>query len=461
MWPLEGVACAGRRALFLMFEALLLFATMVSGFVCINWALAGRAVVDGSTLALAAGLTGLCQVAFYYADLYGPSETWPRLPFVERLFRALGVVAIVTALGSFGVPLLDDHVPALLVALALPLLVVPVGRRQYPTLIKFTGLPHRVLVVGDGPAADAIKSEIGTRHALGYHVVGSLSVEPGSEEETSPGRVETALADLPAVVERERVDIVTVALEAGRELPLAALLACRSAGAMVVQATRFYEQVTGRISLERLTPSALIYGGTPPCRTAVALKRMIDIVVSATLLVLLAPVLAVVALLIKWDSPGPIFYTQERVGFRGRLFTIYKFRSMRAEAEVGTGPVWAAEHDPRVTRVGRFLRACRLDECPQLWNVLKGDMSVVGPRPERPVFVERLSPELPYYEQRHLLKPGVTGWAQVCYPYGASVEDARAKLAYDLYYLLNWSTVFDLSIIFHTIKIVLRGHGAR
>jgi sugar transferase (PEP-CTERM system associated) len=350
----------------------------------------------------------------------------------------------------------------MLVALALPLLVIPVGRHQYPTLIKFTGLPHRVLVVGDGPTADAIRLEIGTRQELGYHVVGSLSLEPDAEARTSPRAVDTTLADLPAVVERERVDIVTVALDGGRApLPLAALLACRSAGAMVVQANRFYERVTGRILLDGLTPSALIYGGTPPRRLAVAVKRMLDIVVSAILLVLLAPVLALVALLIRLDSPGPILYTQERVGFRGRPFTIYKFRSMRADAEVGTGPVWAAGHDSRVTRIGRILRACRLDECPQLWNVLKGDMSVVGPRPERPVFVERLSLELPYYEQRHLLKPGVTGWAQVCYPYGASVEDARAKLAYDLYYLLNWSTVFDLLIIFHTIKIVLCGRGAR
>jgi sugar transferase (PEP-CTERM system associated) len=460
MWPLEGVSCAGRRVLFLIFEASLLFGTIVSGFACINWVLTGRAAVDGRAVALAAGLAGLCQLAFYYADLYGPSDRGPRLPFVERLFRALGVVAIVTALGSSGVPFLDDHAPALLVALALPLLVVPVGRHQYPTLIKFTGLPHRVLVVGDGPAADAIRTEIGARQELGYEVVGSLTLDPDPKEPTSP-RGGAALAGLPVMVEDERVDIVTVALEDGREPPLAALLACRSAGAMVVQANRFYERVTGRILLERLTPSALIYGGTPPRRIAVAIKRTIDVVVSAILLVFLAPVLALVALLIRVDSPGPIFYTQERVGFRGRPFTIYKFRSMRADAEVETGPVWAAGDDARVTRVGRFLRACRLDECPQLWNVLKGDMSVVGPRPERPVFVERLRLGVPYYEQRHLLKPGVTGWAQVCYPYGASVEDARMKLSYDLYYLLNWSTVFDLLIIFHTIKIVLCGRGAR
>jgi exopolysaccharide biosynthesis polyprenyl glycosylphosphotransferase len=244
--------------------------------------------------------------------------------------------------------------------------------------------------------------------------------------------------------------------------PLEPLLACRSAGVTVMNAARFYEQITGRVLLDRLTPSTLIYNGVALQRTfAGAVKRMLDVLLSAPLLVLLAPVLGLVALLVKWDSPGPVFYTQERVGVRGRPFTIRKIRSMGTDAEATTGPVWAAGRDPRVTRVGRFLRASRLDECPQLWNVLQGDMTLVGPRPERPVFVERLSRELPYYAHRHLLKPGVTGWAQVCYPYGASVDDARAKLTYDLYYLLHWSIAFDLLILFHTIKIVLCRRGAR
>ncbi len=462
MWPLNGLACVGRRTLFLVSEALLLFGTIFAGFSFVTWVVGGRAAgPDGDDLIVAAGLAGLCQMAFYYADLYSPVGTRPRLHVAERLFRALGIVALVTAVGSLGVPHLDDNAPALLVALTFPLLVIPAGRDRYPALIRLAGLAHRVLVVGDGPLAEAAIAEIRNRPELGYHVVGSLSLDPGGEARAR--RRDAWLGGLPVLVERERVDAVMVAWEGRNEtFPLEPLLACRSAGVTVMNAVRFCEQITGRVLLDRLTPSTLLYNGVALQRTfAGAVKRMLDVLISAPLLVVLAPVLALVALLVKWDSPGPVFYTQERVGVRGRPFTIRKIRSMGTDAEAETGPVWATGRDPRVTRVGRFLRASRLDECPQLWNVLKGDMSLVGPRPERPVFVERLSRELPYYAHRHLLKPGVTGWAQVCYPYGASVEDARAKLTYDLYYFLHWSIAFDLLILFHTIKIVLCRRGAR
>lgn len=380
----------------------------------------------------------------------------------ERLFRALGVVAFAMAAASLGLPKVDDHATALLVAVASPLLVIPLSRRRYPALIKLAGLPHRVVIVGDGPAASATMAEITNRPELGYEIVGFLSVKNGGTTDT-PGRGRRrSVEDLAELVRRKRVDIVTVALENRREtVPLDVRLACRSAGVTVVNVDELYERVTGRVLLDRLAPSMLLCDGAPSRPIAAAVKRTVDVLVAATLLALLAPVLALVALLVAWDSPGPVFYTQARVGLRGRPFTIYKFRSMRTDAERETGPVWASGQDPRVTRIGRFLRASRLDECPQLWNVIKGDMSLVGPRPERPVFVEHLSRELPFYAQRHLLRPGVTGWAQVSYPYGASVDDARAKLTYDLYYVLHWSIAFDLLIILHTIKIVLRGRGAR
>jgi sugar transferase (PEP-CTERM system associated) len=462
MWPLNVSTWVGRRMLFLASETLLLFGAIFAALSFMTWAVGGRAAgPGGQNLIIAAGLAALCQVAFYYAGLHGPAGTWPRLHVAERLFRALGVVALVTAIGLLGVPHLDANAPELLLALAFPLVVIPAGRDRYPAFIKMAGLARRVLVLGGGPDAEAAIAEIGNRPELGYHVVGSLTVDPGVE--AWERRRDASLAGLPMLVERERVDVVMVAWEdRSATFPLDPLLACRSAGVTVINAARFYEQITGRVILDRLAPSTLIYNGVELQRTfAGTVKRALDVIVSAPLLVLLTPVLGVVALLVRWDSPGPVFYTQERVGVRGRPFTIRKIRSMTTDAEKTTGPVWAADGDLRVTRVGRFLRASRLDECPQVWNVLKGDMSLVGPRPERPVFVEHLSRALPYYAHRHLLKPGVTGWAQVCYPYGASVDDARAKLTYDLYYLLHWSIAFDLLILFHTIKIVLCRRGAR
>lgn len=461
MWPLEGIACLARRLLFVAFETCLLFVTIGIGLELIGWTAGDPSPGDQHTFMLALGLAVVCQTAFYYTDLYGPLRMRPSLHVAERMFRALGLVALAIAVWSMGLPhYFDDGAAALLVALTFPLLVIPVSRHRYPALMKLAGLSHRVLVLGDGPLAHTTVAEIDGRPELGYQIVGMLRVDAAAMERQD--RPDSSLTGLPALVQRERVDIVTVALEDRRKtIPLAVRLACRSAGVTMVDVDEFYQRVTGRVLSHRFTPSMVIDGCTPPRRVAAAIKRLVDVLVAGLLLVLLAPILALVALLVKSDSPGPILYSQERIGLRGRVFRLYKFRSMRLDAEAATGPVWAADRDPRVTRVGRFLRSSRLDECPQLWNVIKGDMSLVGPRPERPVFVERLSREVPSYAQRHLLLPGVTGWAQVCYPYGASVEDARAKLTYDLYYLLHWSPAFDLLIIFHTIKIVLCGRGAR
>jgi sugar transferase (PEP-CTERM system associated) len=461
MWPSEGIACVGRRILFVVFETLLLIVGILAGYALITWGAGRRVVLDEHTVAMIAGLAAVCQVAFYYSDLYGPCGGRTSLHVAERLFRALGVTAIVMAVGAPGVPPLADHATVLLAALTFPLLVIPVGRRQYPALIRLAGLRQRVLILGDGPAAHEVLGAIRSRPELGYDIVRPAVVQRAAEVGT-PRCSRAWSSELPDLIKGRRVDIVTVALEDPHEtVPLSVRLACRTAGVTVVSVGEFYERVTGRVLVDRVTPGVLLHSVTPPRQAAVVVKRIVDVCVAAVLLVLAAPVMALVALLIRWDSPGPVLYAQERVGFRGRPFTLYKFRSMRQDAEAETGPVWAAGRDPRVTRVGRFLRASRLDESPQLWNVIKGDMSLVGPRPERPVFVERLIAEVPCYAQRHLLKPGVTGWAQVSYPYGASVADARAKLTYDLYYVLRWSLVFDLLIIVHTIKIVLCGRGAR
>ena len=258
------------------------------------------------------------------------------------------------------------------------------------------------------------------------------------------------------------VDRIIVALDERRgKFPLEQLLSCRLDGIPVEDGLAFTEQLAGKLSVENLHPSVLIFSdGFKRSAIFKQMKRVFDILASAVGLTLFFPVSLIIALATKLDSRGPIFYQQERVGKDGRIFRLLKFRSMCLDAEKG-GPVWAKVDDRRITRVGRTIRKLRLDEIPQMINVFKGEMSFVGPRPERPFFVEQLKKGIPYYSQRHVIKPGITGWAQICYRYGASEGDALEKLKYDLYYIKHMSLFFDLVIIFETAKIVLLGEGAR
>lgn len=239
-------------------------------------------------------------------------------------------------------------------------------------------------------------------------------------------------------------------------------MTCKLMGVKILDYPNFFELMTGKIPVEHINPSWLVQSSgfliTPFIRS---LKKVLDLVFSSVLLILCLPLFPVVALMIKLDSPGPVFYSQQRVGLNGKVFTIYKFRSMGQDSEKETGASWAQEDDPRVTRFGAFIRKTRIDELPQLFNVLKGDMSFIGPRPERPEFVSQISKVTPYYAERHAIKPGITGWAQVMYPYGASLGDAVEKLRYDLYYINNLSVFLELYIIFETIKIVLFRRGSR
>jgi sugar transferase (PEP-CTERM system associated) len=272
------------------------------------------------------------------------------------------------------------------------------------------------------------------------------------------GRLDEVAALAPAV---DATHVAVAIRDREAPLPVAQLVALRDAGVRVEDAADLYEQVTGRLLLERLTPSWVLFsGGLEKTGVERFVKRAIGAAVSAVGILALAPFLAVIAALIKRDSPGPVLFKQERVGERGRTFLLYKFRTMREDAEAATGPVWAQENDPRVTRLGRFLRKTRIDELPQLLNVLRGDMSFVGPRPERPAFVAKLVEEIPFYDERHRVKPGITGWAQINYRYGASVEDTERKLRYDLYYIRNFSPLIDLDIVIGTIRVMLVGSNS-
>lgn len=327
--------------------------------------------------------------------------------------------------------------------------------------LVFPAFAKRVLILGTGPLANQMGSLVlasGQRYVLSGYV--SCAREPvyvpaGSIVGSEEGLYET--------VRRQRASKIVVSLGERRGVfPLQDVLNCKMSGVEVMDAPSFYERVTGKLLIESINPSWFIFSsGFRVTAMNRLVKRIVDIGCALFGLLLFLPVLPLVVLLIKLDSPGPVLFRQERVGEREKPFTLFKFRSMRTDAEKGTGAVWAQKDDPRVTRLGRFLRKSRIDEIPQLLNVLFGDMSLVGPRPERPEFVEQLKQVIPYYSERHFIKPGVTGWAQVRYPYGASVEDAVEKLRYDLYYIKNLSIAFDILIILETVKVVLFQRGGR
>jgi sugar transferase (PEP-CTERM system associated) len=265
------------------------------------------------------------------------------------------------------------------------------------------------------------------------------------------------------IVKEDKVDRIIVALEERRgRFPTEELLKCRMEGISIEEGIAFYEHLTGKLLIEKAYPSFLIFSnGFIKTTYHHVVKTAMDLFISCICLIILLPIMALIVVAIKIGSSGPVFYRQKRVGQKGKTFVLLKFRSMKEDAEKETGPVWAEEKDQRVTRIGKVLRKLRLDEIPQMINVLRGEMSFVGPRPERPHFVKHLTDEIPFYEKRHAVKPGITGWAQIEYPYGASEKDALEKLKYDLYYIKNMSLFLDLFILFRTIKIALFGNGAR
>jgi sugar transferase (PEP-CTERM system associated) len=317
------------------------------------------------------------------------------------------------------------------------------------------------VLLGTGKLAGSIADEIMDHLDSGYQIAAFI----GADKPAFPtdGIPTYGLVDnLSDICHEHDSDIIVVALDDRRGvMPVHSLIDCKLNGIRVLDGIGFYEQLTGKIIVERVNPDWIIFApGFNVGRLLNVLKRVGDILLASLGLLVAAPFMLISAVIIKMESPGPVFYCQERVGMRGKTFKIIKFRSMRQDAEKD-GAVWAMKNDNRVTRFGAFARKVRIDELPQLWNVLCGEMSFVGPRPERPVFVDMLAEKIPYYLLRHNIKPGVTGWAQICYPYGASEEDALHKLEYDLYYLKNISLSMDFWIVFQTIKTVLFSKGAR
>jgi sugar transferase (PEP-CTERM system associated) len=334
-------------------------------------------------------------------------------------------------------------------------------RLFYESFPPIPGFVKRVLILGTGPTAEMIGSLI---HKSSYQYVlagyvNSLNEPLSVPEDSVVGNGDTIIE----TAKRTRAHKLVISLTERRgSLPLRDILACKFSGIDVLDAPSFYEQLTGKLLIEHTNPSWFIFSdGFRVTPLKQFYKWVFDRVSSIIGLILFSPLISIIALLIKLDSPGPVFFRQLRVGKNDKNFWLSKFRTMVHNAESETGAVWAQEDDPRVTRMGRILRKTRLDELPQLFSVLRGDMSIVGPRPERPEFVQKLKEIIPYYSERHFIKPGITGWAQIKYSYGSSVEDAIEKLRYDLYYMKHLSLILDLLIILETFTVVFMGKGAR
>jgi sugar transferase (PEP-CTERM system associated) len=413
---------------------------------------------------LKAGLaTAFCLTAFYFYDLYDFLVMHDRRELVLRLVQALGLAWVALAIAFYLSPhlMLGRGISLLALPLALSLMV---GWRV--SIHWFLGHPQigeRILLVGSGENALEVAREVLGRKDAGYRVVGFVDNKPElvGKSILNP-RVLGLSADLAAIVKRENVDRIVVAMGDRRgQFPTDELLELSLGGDVSIEeGASFYERLTGRVSLDMIRPSWLIFSGRGrQVRITGLVRNVMHRLVALIGGILSLPLAVLTAILIKLESPGPVFYRQERVGKNGRPFVLMKFRSMGVDAEKG-GPVWASSGDDRATRIGRIIRKIRVDEIPQFWNILRGEMSFVGPRPERAHFVSQLAEEIPYYEQRHLIAPGLTGWAQIKYPYGASIEDARQKLQYDLYYIKNQSLVLDAIIMFETIKIIIFGRGA-
>lgn len=405
-------------------------------------------------------------IAFYYSDLYSMDQSLSARELLERFIAGLGAACIVIGILSYPIPNFGKSIYLTeMVGLGLCLCLWRLG---FMHAMRQAGIRVKVLIVGIRSIGRMIAEELYLKQKLGMDVVGFVGQQAGSVTLSygNPKKVEIPLlapSSLSSLIATNRVDRILLAgTDPCSHSYFADLVAVKAMGIPIEDCHTFYERLASKIAVADLPPEWIALSeGFRRDRLVLATKRIIDVIVSFVGLVLSAPLILFTAISIKLESRGPVFYRQERVGQSDQRFVLYKFRSMTEDAEADMGPVWASERDPRVTRVGAIIRKIRIDEIPQMINVLKGEMSFVGPRPERPYFVDRLKQNIPYYDLRHTVKPGITGWAQISYPYGDSEQDAVEKLQYDLYYIKHMSPIFDLQIIFESLKVVLLGSGAR
>ena len=410
----------------------------------------------------AALATIFCLTSFYLFDLYDFVVMHDRGELVLRMLQALGLAWIALALLFYVVPQVMLGRGVSLISMPVALLLMVGWRLGIHWVLGHPELGERILIVGSGPFAIEVARETLQRPDAGFRIVGFVDSDPElvGKSLINP-KVIGLTSELASLVKSENIDRIVVAIGDRRgQFPTQDLLRLSLSGDVSIEeSASFHERLTGRVLLDMIRPSWLIFSSRGQrARVNEVLRIIIHRIVALLGAVLSLPIALLTAILIKIDSRGPVLYKQERVGKNGRTFTVMKFRSMRVDAEKD-GPVWASNGDNRMTRVGKVIRKIRVDEIPQFWNILRGDMNFVGPRPERPHFVSQLAQEIDYYEQRHLIAPGLTGWAQIKYPYGASIEDAKKKLEYDLYYIKNQNVMLDATIMFETIKTILSGRG--
>ena len=457
-----------KALLLVVLEGLLILAAILFGIKLRFWDDPGafRTTTTLPDFAWQALTVMLClQICFYYNELYATNGVWHPSEHLIRLGQAMGAACLLLGLLYFLFPSLVIGRGVFLIALGLAAASVTGARLFVNYAWRSSIPPEKVLIFGTGKLASEVAREIHRREDLNITVMGFIE----TDKESTPGGIDLfgwpilgKVDRLEQIVESEPVGRIIVALHDLRgALPVRELLRLRTRGIRVEEAYSTLAALTGRIALENVRPSWLIFsGGFHRTPFTIFLKRGIDLSLSIVGGILSIPLVALASAAICLDDGRPVFYRQTRVGLNGTDFVLTKLRTMRVDAE-SDGAKWAEDNDPRVTRVGRYLRRYRIDELPQFLNVIRGEMSFVGPRPERPEFVDLLRKKIPYYDERHSVRPGITGWAQVNYPYGATVEDAFHKLEYDLFYLKHLSVVFDFAIVFETVKIVLFGRGSR
>jgi len=413
-------------------------------------------IYDYGLLKIAA-ITVVTLLLSYYFDLYEPQRMAEGWEIYFRLLLVLSVLSFLLAGLVYFVPAIYIGEHVFTVGISVLAVALMLWRRAYEWVIGLPAFRERVYVLGGGPRAQAVIEILRSRRDTGIEVV------PGDSSGNYSGELERFSADLRTFRDpKKRIDRVIVAMENRRgSMPVRELLELRLNGVVVEDATYLMERLLGKLPLDGLNPSTLIFThGFNVKASQQIVRRLVSITVSFIGLAICLPFIPVIILAVRVSSPGPIFFRQTRVGLRGRHFSVIKFRTMRRDAEAA-GAVWATKNDPRVTSLGRFMRKTRIDEIPQLWNVLRGEMGFVGPRPERPEFVQWLTSEIPFYELRHMIRPGITGWAQVRYQYGATLEETKQKLEYDLYYVKHLSVGLDLLIMFETIKTIILRRGAQ
>lgn len=450
--------------------AIIFIAIVLALYLRLGWDGAAFQILENNALNKVALAASVCLIIIYLYDLYDYGVMHHRRELLLRLIQATGIAWTILAIIYYLIPPLMIGRGTLIYSVVLTLVLLLIWRTMIHFLTGHPELGEKILILGSGKAAVVTANVVFQRRDAGYRIAGFVGV-PGVENGDSPrSRAELNAEilgtsdELERIVTEKKIDRIVVALAQRRgNFPTDSLLRMSLENHVnIEECASFYERVTGQVHLDMLRPSWLIFSGrTRDTRLKVAFREVINRCVALVGLVLSFPVAVVTALIIKLGSEGDVLYRQERVGRNGVVFQLLKFRSMRHDAEADGLPVWAASDDNRATAFGKFIRKARIDEIPQFWNILKGEMSFIGPRPERPHFIAELAEKIPFYEHRHLVAPGLTGWAQIKYPYGASIEDAREKLQYDLYYIKNQSLALDAIIIFETVKTVLFGKGGR